>query len=1149
MSINAAVKLISGRYQSVRLLGRGGMGEVYKAFDLLTRQYIALKRVWIQHGELKDTIPPDLLDRNVALAQEFQALASLRHSHIISVLDYGFDREYQPYFTMELLNNPQTILVASYGQPLAAKIHLLVQTLQAMAYLHRHGILHRDLKPANLLVVNGEIKVVDLSLAWAKTSSSASSVVGTLPYMAPEVLRSQPLTPAVDLYAIGVIAYELIVGRHPFDLSSVSALINDVLETKPDLTPLQGDLSQLDQANFSASSMSIPTIPIPTDIIPDDTKSVDPWQTMELDIAAGQPPTTKDGALADNENSGLATVIGRLLNKSPQERYADANEVIQDLCAAVGLPIPSETTLIRESFLQAARFVGRDAELIKLQNALSEAVHGKGSLWLIGGESGVGKSRLLDEVRIRALVRGTLVLRGQARLNGLVYEVWREPLSRLVLNSRLTEMEISVLKAVIPAIDSLMNRNQDNQPDAFDRTVAPAIDIEQLQKRLLEVMVSLINRQAQPLIIILEDLQWAGSESLLLIEQLSQFINSSSLLILANYRYDELPHLPTTLPNAHVLKLNRLSEKAITELSVSMLGQAGQKPDVLELLQRETEGNVFFLIETVRALAQEAGQLDRIGTATLPKHIFAGGIQQIVRRRLSRIPTGDYPLLQLAAVLGRRIDSAVLHAAEAKFNVEAWLLRCADTGILEIQDEHWRFSHDKIREGILAELDAQLLASLHRRAAVAIEAVYKDTPEQAAVLAEHWKQAGEPGKEQHYAALAGEVALRMSANQEAVVYFQRALVLSSAQPDTLPEKTRALTFSLHLAQAQMYLGLYGEAKDRLYDALVLNASVQQPKQTAEALALLGRVAVHEGAFPEVIHFIERSRRLFSEIGDQQGIATNLIVLGRVAFYQGQYAEASRHLTESLSLFRQLNHPIGTAQALAGLANLAMAQGAHTQAVQYLEESKALYQTAHFRNGIGSTLLTLGWAMQAQGNYAQAVSYLREALTVFREISAPSELATALNNLGYLAMVQHQYPEARNWFEEGLAISRRIGDQWGTANVLANLGHIATVLHEPERARQLFSEAGRRAKTLGAVPLMLEIILGIAKLEAEAGALAYAAELFGLVMAHPALDTNIQAIAGPLLEELRAKLDEPTLSAAFAHGKTQQVESIIDKLFP
>ncbi|HLY27528.1 MAG TPA: serine/threonine-protein kinase, partial [Aggregatilineales bacterium] len=218
MTIAAAPTQVSPRYQLLNQLGAGGMGVVHRALDRLSGQVVALKQVTVDSGQLlfasqADT-GHDSQTVRLALAHEFKTLASLRHPNIVSVIDYGFDAQHQPYFTMTLLENAQTILQAGAEQPVEVQYGLLMQLLQALLYLHRRGILHRDLKPGNVVAVNGEVKVLDFGLSVAHGEGGGPA--GTLAYMAPELLEGASASEASDLYAFGLIGYEMLAGRHPF---------------------------------------------------------------------------------------------------------------------------------------------------------------------------------------------------------------------------------------------------------------------------------------------------------------------------------------------------------------------------------------------------------------------------------------------------------------------------------------------------------------------------------------------------------------------------------------------------------------------------------------------------------------------------------------------------------------------------------------------------------------------------------------------------------------------------------------------------------------------------------------------------------------------------------------------------------------------
>jgi tetratricopeptide (TPR) repeat protein len=763
-------QIIGKRYLLHDKLGQGGMGAVYHATDLLTGEDVALKRVFVPPAELRFDSFDDSSDSYLALAQEFRMMASLRHPNIASVLDYGFDDGRQPYFTMELLSNAQTLFRAAWKSN-RDKLNVLIQVLQALSYLHRRGIIHRDLKPGNVMVTGGQVKVLDFGLSVTREQISQGSdiIAGTVAYIAPEVFYGMPPSERSDLYAIGVIAYELFTGGRLFTADDTQALIDKVTHDIPD------------------------------------TRAI-----------ANQP---------------VSGVVARLLSKDPADRYTDADKVIIALCEATNLPVPAETAAIRESFLQAARFVGREAELLQLTDTLAEAMQGHGSVWLVGGESGVGKTRLLDELRTQALIQGVLVMRGQNFSEGHnPYQMWRPALRWLSLLTELTDEEAGILKALVPDIETLLGREIPDAP-----TVNPLF----AQERLLMMIETVFRRQKQPTLLILEDLHWAGSASLALLGQLTRAVQELPLLIVGSYRDDERPGLAGLLPRAQVLKLSRLDERSIVELSEAMLGEHAHQPRLQEFLQRETEGNVFFLVEVVRSLAERAGQLGQIMDATLPRHVVAGGIKQVVHNRLQRVPVEDRPALQIAAVIGRQLDLRLLRQlTETKFDLDGWLTVLANSAVLEVRDGTWRFAHDKLRDGVLVDLPPDQSRELHRQVATAIETVYLYSPDHIAAAAYHWTKAGDRDKEAHYAALAGRQALNSGAYQEAISFLERALTIIAHEPST---DRKQAELKRQIGDAWLGLGQHARAKQFYLEGMDILLRVDYKWGIASVLNDLGYV--------------------------------------------------------------------------------------------------------------------------------------------------------------------------------------------------------------------------------------------------------------------------------------------------------------------
>jgi tetratricopeptide (TPR) repeat protein len=995
MAMDTLPKTIGRRYVLHERLGVGGMGAVYPATDRLTGEVVALKRVTTPPEQLAFASHSEQADQHLGLAREFGTLASLHHPHIISVLDYGFDEERQPFFTMDLLEDAQTIAETGQGQDLCVQTDLLVQTLQALAYLHRRGILHRDLKPENVLVApaDGRVKVLDfgVSVITPKTTEYVTqTTVGTFPYMAPELFAGAAFSRASDLYAVGVMAYELFAGRHPFDTSNPAVLLNDVLRT------------------------------------PADVRSI-------------------------GVNDELAAVLERLLAKTSEKRYGNADQVIRDLCVATGRPLPPETIDIRESYLRAARFVGREAELGQLAGALRQAMAGRGSAWLVGGESGVGKSRLLEELRTLALVEGALVLRGQAvSEGGSPYYVWRDVLRWLALLTELSDLEAGVLKPLVPDLPDLLGRKV---PDA------PGLNPQAAQDRLLTVIEDLFHRQSQPTLILLEDLHWAR-ESLVVLARLSRSVAGNRLLLVGSYRDDERPDLSTALPGMQVLKLGRLQQEAVAELSEAMLGTAGREPHVVDWLQRQTEGNPFFLVETVRALAEEMGQLADIGGATLPARIAARGVQEIVLHRLARVPQSARPLLRMAAVLGRQLDLNLLRSIEPDANLGSWLTTLADAAVLETHAGRWRFAHDRLREGVLDELAEDVRPGLHRRAAEAIEAVYPGEARRVAALAHHWVNAEDKQKAIDYLEKAGQQALQSYANEVAIAFFSQAVALNG-KGGLGVDKVRRGRWELRLGEAYVNQSTYIEGREHLTEGLALLGRPVPSGKVQSVIQILGQL------LQQILHRLW-PKHYVGRFADRKG------VLRDISRAYEKLAEAYVYANEMLLTLYTLLSMLNSAETAGPCPELARGYAAvggmmgiiplHRPAKAYIRRALDVAQNVKDLSTQGFTALIAGFYYAGVGDWARTEELWNTALEIFVQLGDHRSWENVVGNRAQVRYFQGRFAEGleladtaylsacqRNvFFFEAMALTTKAGH-------LIPLGRLDEAMTCLESARSLLAE--------------------------------------------------------------------------------------------
>ncbi|NDJ63085.1 MAG: tetratricopeptide repeat protein [Chloroflexi bacterium] len=994
--------MIGHRYELIDALGEGGIGAVYRSFDRLTRQQIAFKRLKVPGSETT-TGGSANGDRLLSLAAEFRTLAALRHPHIISVIDYGFDADRQPYFTMELLTNARPITVAGRLADRATRLRYLTELLQALAYLHRRGVIHRDLKPANVLVTQDDVtKVLDFGLAQGiipRSPNESGKFAGTLPYMAPELFLGAAATVQSDLYAAGLIAYELLAGRYPFDRTS-PARLEAFLSQTPDLSEIE-------------------------------------------------PP--------------LAAVIARLLAKDPLARPPSAEAVIDDLYRALGQAPPQESEGIRESYLQASAFVGRQRDLSTLKTALQTTINGQGSAWLIGGESGVGKSRLLDELRIRALVRGVTVVRGQAvEGGGLPYQLWRDVLPHLVLSAAVSDSEAAVLRALVPNIGALLNR---------DIPAAPDLPGQDGRRRLAATIAALITRQPGTLLVLLEDLHWADESLAPLQHLLGALQRWARLMIVATYRSDERPALPDVLPGMERLMLERLDADDVEALAVSMLGEDARQPELVSLLQRETEGNVFFLIEVVRALAEASGRLADIAAMRLPETVFAGGVQQIVRRRLARVPDWGQRLLKVAAVIGRQVDLAVLHQITtteadsgllAGRSLDQWLTACANAAVLAVDEAHWRFAHDKLREALVSDLTPDETPDLHRCIAQALEAVYPHDEARAELLADHWGAAGEIDKEAYYI---GRAAERMTQFTGEYASAQRLIERGLARlPAADPRRVALLN---QLASAQRVLGDYAAAHQTAEAARLWAERHNDQAGLALSLNHLGHIAERQGEYTTARAAYEQSLAIRRALGDRDGIATSLNRLGSVAADLGESTAARSYFEQSLAIRREINDQRGIGTTLNNLGLVVSNQGDFSGANDYFQQSLAIQRIIGDQRGIAISLNNLGVVAATQSDYAAAEQHYQESLKLFREVGDRRGTADVLNNLGMVTADQGDYAAARDrHFQESLTLFRELGDRRGMASALVNLGLVAAALGDHPIAQACYQESLALLRAVG-----------------------------------------------------------------------------------
>lgn len=913
-------KIIDRSYCLQEQLGQGGMGTVYRAIQLLTGEPVALKL--ISSGKPEEQPTDSVQDRalRLALAREFQTLASLHHPNVIRVLSYGFDEDLGSYFTMELLRNPKTLPEAAAELPLEGKVLHIAQLLRALVYVHQRGILHRDIKPGNVLVLDGEVKLLDFGIAAAIASESA--LAGTLEYMAPELLLGQPPSVKSDLYSVGVLFYLLLTAAFPYSRESLTRLVDSILGEDSDHT-FSPTVARLLEGYRSSQKLGAADSACPEgDAVSETPEAVDRWR------------------LPDGTPEALSTILGKLLARRPEERPADASAVLKELAAALKMPLPIETAATRESFLQATELIGRNAELTQLLAALRQTIAFQHTGFLIGGESGIGKSRLVAELRTQALVQGFWVAEGQSTAEGTyLYQEWLPLLRSLCLRVEMTDAEAAIFKGLIPEISDLLNRPI---PDP------PPISPDAAPMRLAKVIIALLRRQPKALLLLFEDLHWGRQESLALLAEIARTSQGLPLMLVGTYRSDEKPQLPQLFPTFAVLPLGHLAAQEVARLSESMLGAVGQNAHLVDYLTRQTEGNVFFLVEIVRALAENAGELQRIGQGELPENVLTAGMERMIEQRIDRVPAPYQALLNFSAVLGRQLDLAALEHRFETVPIREFLIECANASVLESQGNAYRFAHDKLRETILRRLNKDMRMALHRQVAETLESVYQgqDQETQSAALALHFQEAGVPDKALRYHMQAAEGARNVYAHTHAYRHFieaEKSLIqlpdkveLSRLHADILFGQVRCSIFTMPF---DVNFHRLTKVRERLQS--IMEAGAMEPMDRlrmahADYLSIILYMSI--GEFEKAIMHYQKVLPVAGEYNNRQLMAAASSNLAVILVARGQMREAYDILApivqDSASLLGQTHERV---QAQINLAYSICAKGRLRMAMPLIEQ--------------------------------------------------------------------------------------------------------------------------------------------------------------------------------------------------------------------
>jgi tetratricopeptide (TPR) repeat protein len=524
-------------------------------------------------------------------------------------------------------------------------------------------------------------------------------------------------------------------------------------------------------------------------------------------------------------------------------------------------------------------FVGRQTELAALQSGLARALAGRGGVCLVAGEPGIGKSELADRLAADAAARGVEVLWGRSWEGEGAPPYW--PWAQ-ILRAYVQEREGQALEAIFgaatPYVAQVVPEIRDRLPDL---PVPPPRDSEQARFRLFDAITTFLTRAAgtRPLVLVLDDLHWADTPTLLLLRFLARELAGARLLVVATYRDVEvLPGHPLAevLPSLRQertverILLRGLPEDDVQTMLAALRGE--QVPEALaRAISRETEGNPFFIQEIVRHLVDEGilgrdgmqwTSRSRIEDVRLPE-----SVRDVIGRRLGRLGATGIKVLTAASVVGREFGLEALERIadleEARL-VEALEEAVAARVVEEVPQAigRYRFAHALIRETLYENLRTLDRVRRHHRVAEVLEALYARKPEpHLAELAHHFLEGlpgGDVDKAVGYATRAGDRANEQLAYEEAAIHYERALQALELREEQPNERLRC---ELLLKHGEARWSVAFEAMESLEEAANLAERLGDAETFARAA--LGRAGFGAGLYvmagdPVQVALLERA---------------------------------------------------------------------------------------------------------------------------------------------------------------------------------------------------------------------------------------------------------------------------------------------------
>lgn len=944
--------LIDNRYEILKKLGSGGMGEVFKVKDSKNNHILALK-----------------LSKDTSIEKEFLTLSKFQHPNIIKVYDFckSCDKSDISYFTMEYVNGYDLSRLFLKKLPRSKNDYIflykvILQICNALGFIHFNKFIHCDIKPGNILVESFDtpeprVVMTDFGLIEKR---SASELKGTLQYIAPEFLKGEKASYNADLFSLGVTLYQVLTGHLPFEGENAFTLIKEHTKSKV------------------------------------------------------KPPREWNSTVPDKLNS----IILELLEPVPLKRTKSIGILREAVCEITGKSEP---------FIAPPFFTGRAKEISFLKDSWQEVKSGKSRVILLTAEEGTGKTRLLQEFKLYAVVEG------------------------------------GKIKEFVP--DTI-----NGEETVKDQLIL----FEKATQKLINEAKNF------PVLFIMEDLHLKGDFLVNFLGYLIKSIENIPIFVLLSSTNSELFGEQTRLPKYFEhLQLSTFNSADTGIMVKSMLLTDMEIGSLEDLIYKYTKGNPF-LIKTFTQSLVDNGILSYIrGKWVLSEGRFRNynvpkSIDDFVNRNLEQLNKDELKLLQAGAFLKSNFTLSLLGSLNINTLVIHNLIK--KDIIREDFPGHYSFSHNITPAVVVKRISPVQRTLLHKEVAKALELQFKNRLDKvASELAYHYLYSNELEKAYEFAVIAAERAKNSYRNAEAIEYFELALSLS----DKLKKKGNRGMIYEALGDVYRMLSNYEEALKQYHNCL---ASLSNP--IPEIYRKIGIIHRDRQNYEEAMGCFKKGLKI-SSVGSQARVLLlddigwinmcNRDFEGAFIFFQDAIKEA-KHSGDKFALSYTYN-TVGA---------LYLQKMDYEKAREYYMESLKIAQDIKDNNLTRSSLYNLGQILWKRGNLKEAESFYKKALKIVKEQGDIHSTAIYYKSLGRLAEEQGLFNEAFENYNSSLDIFKRVGDKQNMASIYMVMGTAKKAEGNIEEAIRNYEFALTISKEINDMSLLAGIYTTMGNIYKEVG---------------------------------------------------------------